>query len=189
MLQARCSTDMYDFFRKVFNLPTTTTLCKYARLDSTSPKGLMIQTIMCITTMYKNMNNPRGDWRQRLHFLELNFAKSRPNNAYATAQGTDGQLANIGGQMIQNLIQSRKANTGKQKVYRSSELDDVKVKQQWIRWLTSKIIYLSTTHHMGLPAVVDQALRQTMYFSTVAQGPPSHRSTWALGCVLPISIS
>ena len=53
MLQARCSTDMYDFFRKVFNLPTNATLCEYARSDSTSPDGFMMQTIIHVAAMYK----------------------------------------------------------------------------------------------------------------------------------------
>jgi len=44
-------------------------------------------------------------------FVERHFAQSRSKNAHATAQGTDGQMANIGGQVIQNLAQSRKANT------------------------------------------------------------------------------
>ena len=67
------------------------------------------------------------------NFLEQNFEKIRSKNAHATARGMDGQLANIGGQMMQNLMYSRKANTDKQNVYRSSELDDVKVKRQRIR--------------------------------------------------------
>ena len=28
MIRARCSADMYDLFRKLFNLPTNTTLCE-----------------------------------------------------------------------------------------------------------------------------------------------------------------
>ena len=61
--------------------------------------------------------------------LERNFAKRRSKNTHATAKGMEGQLANIGGQIMQNFMQSRKANNGKQKVYRLSELDDTKVKR------------------------------------------------------------
>ena len=63
-------------------------------------------------------------------FLERNFVRSRSKNAHATAQGTDGQMANIGGQVIQNLAQSRKANTDKQRVWKSAEVDEVKVKRR-----------------------------------------------------------
>ena len=65
-------------------------------------------------------------------FLEGNFARSRSKITHATTQGADGQLATIGGQMVQNVIQSRKANTDKQYVYRLLELDDVKSKRQRI---------------------------------------------------------
>ena len=65
-------------------------------------------------------------------FVEQNFAQSRSKNAHATAQGTDGQMANIGGQVIQNLAQSRKANTDKQRVWKLAEVDEVKVKRRKI---------------------------------------------------------
>ena len=52
MFRARCSADMYDFFRKVFNLPTNATLCQYSSSDSTSPDGLMMQTIIHIADIY-----------------------------------------------------------------------------------------------------------------------------------------
>ena len=58
---------MYDFFRKVFNLPTNTTLCKYASSGSTGPDGLMMQTIIHVAAMYKKMNIARGDLRRRLN--------------------------------------------------------------------------------------------------------------------------
>ena len=48
-------------------------------------------------------------------------------NAHATAQGTDGQMANIGGAVLQNWAKSRKANTGKETVFMSAEVDELKV--------------------------------------------------------------
>ena len=65
-------------------------------------------------------------------FLERNFSRSRSKNAHATAQGTDGQLANIGGQTMQNLMQSRKVNTAKQRVFLASDVDDIKAKRRRI---------------------------------------------------------
>ena len=41
ILCAKYSVDMYEFFRKVFNLPANTTLCRYYSSDSTSPDGVM----------------------------------------------------------------------------------------------------------------------------------------------------
>ena len=67
MIRARCSADMYDFFRKVFHLPTNATLCQYSSSDSTSPDGLMMQTIIHVSDMYKKMGIPLGDWRRRLN--------------------------------------------------------------------------------------------------------------------------
>ena len=65
-------------------------------------------------------------------FLERNFARSRSKNAHATAQVTDGQLANIGGQTIQTLMQISKVNTAKQRIFLSSDVDDNKAKRKRI---------------------------------------------------------
>ena len=67
MLRARCSVNMYEFFRKVFNLPTNGTLCQYASSDSTSPDGVMMQTIIHMADMYKSLEIPLGDWRRRFN--------------------------------------------------------------------------------------------------------------------------
>ena len=53
MLRAKCSVDMYEFFRKVFNLPAHRTLVRYASADSTSPDGLMLETILQITEIFE----------------------------------------------------------------------------------------------------------------------------------------
>lgn len=60
-------------------------------------------------------------------YLERSFSSSRSKNSHATAQGTDGQMANIGGAVLQNLAKSRKANTGKETVFMSAEVDELKV--------------------------------------------------------------
>ena len=60
-------------------------------------------------------------------FLERSFASSRSKNAHATAQGTDDQMTNIGGAVLQTLAKSRKANTGKETVFMSAEVDELKV--------------------------------------------------------------
>ena len=65
-------------------------------------------------------------------FLERGFASSRSKNAHAMAQGTDGHMANISGQTLQNLAQSRKANTNKQRVFSGGEVDDIKIKRRKI---------------------------------------------------------
>ena len=64
MLRARCSVDMYEFFRKVFNLPPNSTLCEYSSSDSTSPDGLMMQTIIHMADIFAKKGVPRDDWRR-----------------------------------------------------------------------------------------------------------------------------
>lgn len=64
MLRKRCSVDMYDFFRKAFNLPPNQTLCEYANADSTSPDGLMMQTIIQMADIFDGNDIPRGDFRR-----------------------------------------------------------------------------------------------------------------------------
>lgn len=64
--------------------------------------------------------------------LERSFAKSRAKNSGANAQGTDGQMANIGGQMLQNLAGSRKANTGKDSEFVANEIEVSKTKKRTI---------------------------------------------------------
>ena len=65
--------------------------------------------------------------------LERGFAASRGKNVHATAQGTDGQMANIDGQVLQHLGGSRKANTGRRKTFSGSELDQLKCKRRKIK--------------------------------------------------------
>ena len=62
--------------------------------------------------------------------VEKKFSESRGKNAHATAQGTDGQMANIGGQALQNLAQRKGANTEEKRAFRGDELDETKVKRQ-----------------------------------------------------------
>ena len=64
MLRARCSADMYDFFRKAFNLPPNQTLCEYRSADVTSPDGLMMQTIIQMADIFDKAEIPRGDFRR-----------------------------------------------------------------------------------------------------------------------------
>jgi hypothetical protein len=69
MLRAKCNVDMYDFFRKVFNLPPNQTLCQYSGADSTSPDGLMMQTIIRMAEIFHKLEIPIGDWRRYLNLL------------------------------------------------------------------------------------------------------------------------
>jgi hypothetical protein len=62
--------------------------------------------------------------------LERSFNESRSKNANATAQGTDGQMANIQGAALQSMAGSRGANVGKQKSFRVAEIEGQKVKKR-----------------------------------------------------------
>ena len=64
MLRAQTSTTMYDFFRKAFNMPPNTTLCRYSNTDSTSPDGLMMQTIIQVSEVFMKLDIPVEDWRR-----------------------------------------------------------------------------------------------------------------------------
>ena len=64
MLRGQMSADLYDFFRKAFNLPPNQTLCLYSNADSTSPDGPMMQTIMQIADIFDKMGIPLNDWRR-----------------------------------------------------------------------------------------------------------------------------
>ena len=64
MLRAKCSVSMYDFFRRAFNLPPNTTLCRYSNADSTSPDGCMMQTIVQVAEVFTKMEIPAKDWRR-----------------------------------------------------------------------------------------------------------------------------
>lgn len=68
MLRDKCSASSYDFFRKAFNLPTNSTLCRYSNADSTSPDGLMMETIIQMATIYNNLEIPDLHW---LRYLNL----------------------------------------------------------------------------------------------------------------------
>ena len=46
MLRKKVSQDNYDFFRRVFGLPTNATLCEYKNADTTSEDGIMHETCM-----------------------------------------------------------------------------------------------------------------------------------------------
>ena len=70
MLRAKCSVDMYEFFRKVFNLPAHRTLVRYASADSTSPDGLMLETILQIAEIFEKKGIPHGDF---LRFVNLGW--------------------------------------------------------------------------------------------------------------------
>lgn len=62
--QTSTSTTMYDFFRKAFNMPPNTTLCRYSNTDSTSPDGLMMQTIIQVSEVFMKLDIPVEDWRR-----------------------------------------------------------------------------------------------------------------------------
>ena len=62
--------------------------------------------------------------------VDNKILESRGKNSHATAQGTDGQMANIGGQALQNLAQSKGANTEGKRAFRGDELDETKVKRR-----------------------------------------------------------
>ena len=61
---------------------------------------------------------------------EGSFNESRSNNANATAQGTDGQMANIPGTALQSMEGSRGVNVGKRKSFRVAEIASLKVKKR-----------------------------------------------------------
>ncbi len=67
MLRDKCSASSYDFFRKAFNLPTNRTLCRYSNADSTSPDGLMMETIIQMATIYDELNIPELHWSRYLN--------------------------------------------------------------------------------------------------------------------------
>ena len=98
--------------------------------DSTHQDTLWCALLLVYLAM-KQLQEGHDIVQRRLgsSFLERKVSSSRSKNAHATAQGTDGHLANVGRQTMQHLMQSRKANTGKQRVYKLSEVDDKKVKQ------------------------------------------------------------
>ena len=66
MLRSKCSANLYDLFRKVFNLPPNQTLCEYLSNDSMSPDGVMVQTIIHMSKLFERLKIPIGDWRR--HF-------------------------------------------------------------------------------------------------------------------------
>jgi hypothetical protein len=67
MLRDKCSISSYDFFRKAFNLPANSTLCRYSNADSTSPDGLMMETIIQMATIYNNLEILDLHWLRYLN--------------------------------------------------------------------------------------------------------------------------
>ena len=65
-----------------------------------------------------------------INIVEKSFAASRGKNAHAAAQGTDGQMANISGQTLHNLAQSKGVNTEGKSAFRGDEVDETKVKRR-----------------------------------------------------------
>ena len=70
ILRAKCSVDMYEFFRKVFNLPAHRHLCRFESADSTSPDGLMLETIIQMAEIFNRRGIPRGDF---LRYVNLGW--------------------------------------------------------------------------------------------------------------------
>ena len=66
--------------------------------------------------------------------LERSFSLSREKNAHANAQGTDGQMANIGGQTLMHLSLSKGANTRKKRTFKSDAIDEMKVKRTRLKY-------------------------------------------------------
>ena len=78
---------------------------------------------------------PKGEAINQSNFgsdhLERSFSLSRGKNAHATAQGTDGQMANIGGQTLMHLSLPRGANTGsKKRTFKLNAIDELKQKRK-----------------------------------------------------------
>ena len=46
------------------NMPPNTTLCRYSNTDSTSPDGLMMQTIIQVSEVFMKLDIPVEDWRR-----------------------------------------------------------------------------------------------------------------------------
>ena len=67
MLRDKCSASTYDFFRKAFNLPTNRTLCRYSNADSTSPDGLMMETIIQMDSIYNGLKIPELHWKRTVN--------------------------------------------------------------------------------------------------------------------------
>ena len=63
--------------------------------------------------------------------IEKTFGKSRGDNRAATAQGTDGSLANNQGSFLMKIV-TTKGNTGSVKVIDPNEIDDMMVKKRRI---------------------------------------------------------
>ena len=84
-----------------------------------------------------------GVWSGTDH-LEKGFGESRSKNAHATAQGTDGQMANIQGAALQSMSSSRGANVGKQRTFRINEIEGQKVKKRKILDLVPKQVLAQT---------------------------------------------
>ena len=62
-------------------------------------------------------------------FLEQSFAASRAKNPRADCQGTNGQMANIGGNVMQNLVRNTKTNMNSAKTLSLSEVEAQKNKE------------------------------------------------------------
>ena len=67
MLRSKCSASTYEVFQSVSNLPSNRTLCRYSNADSTSPDGLMMETITQIAAIYNQRGIPLTHWSRRLN--------------------------------------------------------------------------------------------------------------------------
>ena len=64
MLRKKVSQDNYDFFRRVFGLPTNATLCEYKNADTTSEDGIMHETCMQQAQWMIDKNIPLRDFKR-----------------------------------------------------------------------------------------------------------------------------
>ena len=113
-------------------LVTAFSRCQGVGSDSTSARShqalhCMVLLLMLTALMGHAIVQSRGGTDN----IEKTFGKSRGDNRAATAQGTDGSLANNQGSFLMKIV-TTKGNTGSVKVIDPNEIDDMIVKKRRI---------------------------------------------------------